>query len=79
MLFSAKQKELASLKQLFVFNAPKTTSASRQKSEANLGCNIASLVAVGCFLFFLEEVKVRHLVEKRKENRVDFREEQKAV
>ena len=29
--------------------------------------------------FFLEEVKVRHLVEKRKENRVDFREEQKAV
>ena len=34
-LFSAKQKELASLKQLFVFNAPKSTSASRQKSEAN--------------------------------------------
>ena len=33
-LFSAKQKELASLKQLFVFNAPKSTSASRQKSEA---------------------------------------------
>ena len=26
-LFSAKQKELASLKQLFVFNAPKSTSA----------------------------------------------------
>ncbi|MBQ7349586.1 MAG: hypothetical protein IJW56_01710 [Bacteroides sp.] len=72
VLFSAKQKELASLKQLFVFNAPKTTSASRQKSEANLGCNIASLVAV-------RGVKVRHVVEKRKENRVDFREEQKAV
>jgi len=35
VLFSAKQKELASLKQLFVFNAPKSTSASRQKSEAN--------------------------------------------
>ena len=34
LLFSTKQKELASLKQLFVFNAPKSTSASRQKSEA---------------------------------------------
>jgi len=33
-LFYAKQKELASLKQLFVFNAPKSTSASRQKKEA---------------------------------------------
>ena len=32
-LFSAKQKELASLKQLFVFNATKSTSASRQKKE----------------------------------------------
>ena len=34
--FSAKQKELAfsMLKQLFVFNAPKRTSASRQKHEA---------------------------------------------
>ena len=33
-LFSAKQKELATLKQLFVFYAPKSTSALRQKSEA---------------------------------------------
>ena len=33
-LFYAKQKELASLKQLFVFNAPKSTCASRQKKEA---------------------------------------------
>ena len=33
-LFCAKQKELASLKQLFVFHAPKSTSASRPKSEA---------------------------------------------
>ena len=31
---SAKQKELASLKQLFVFNAPTLTFASRPKSEA---------------------------------------------
>ena len=50
-LFYAKQKELASLKQLFVFNAPKSTSASRQKKEAGIfrsGCilNIASLVIV---------------------------------
>ena len=33
-LFSAKQKELATLKQLFVFSAPNSTSASRQKNEA---------------------------------------------
>ena len=33
-LFSAKEKELATLKQLFLFNAPKSTSASRQKKEA---------------------------------------------
>ena len=50
-LFYAKLKELASLKQLFVFNAPKSTSASRQKKEAGIfrsGCilNIASLVVV---------------------------------
>ena len=50
-LLYAKQKELASLKQLFVFNAPKSTSASRQKKEAGIfrsGCilNIASLVVV---------------------------------
>ena len=55
-LFSAKQKELASLKQLFVFYAPKSTSASRQKSEAGPLCfflrNIASLVGGWCFLFF---------------------------
>ena len=37
-LFSAKQKELATLKQLFVFHAPKSTSASRQKSEAGPLC-----------------------------------------
>ena len=49
-LFSAKQKELATLKQLFVFYAPKSTFASRQKSEAGplcfYLCNIASLVGV---------------------------------
>ena len=33
-LFSAKEKELATLKQLFLFNAPKSTCASRQKKEA---------------------------------------------
>jgi hypothetical protein len=45
-LFSAKEKELATLKQLFLFNAPKSTSASRQKNEANHRRNIASLVRV---------------------------------
>ena len=51
-LFSAKQKELALLKQLFVFHAPKSISASRQKSEAGpyrFFRNIASLVGCGCF------------------------------
>ena len=32
-LFSAEQKELATLKQLFVLNAPKSTYASRQKKR----------------------------------------------
>ena len=54
---SAKQKELASLKQLFVFYAPTLTSASRPKSEAGpfcfFLCNIASLVGVWCFLSLL--------------------------
>ena len=49
VLFSAKQKELATLKQLFVLHAPKSTSASRQKNEAGsfwsgCGINVASLV-----------------------------------
>ena len=50
VLFSAKQKELATLKQLFVLHAPKSTSASRQKNEAGPlsilggGVNFASLV-----------------------------------
>ena len=34
VLFSAKEKELAPLKQLFLFNAPKSTYALRQKKEA---------------------------------------------
>ena len=38
VLFSAKEKELATLKQLFLFNAPKSTSASRQKKEAGPWC-----------------------------------------
>ena len=50
VLFSAKEKELATLKQLFLFNAPKSTSASRQKNEANIRFNIASLVKVNIHL-----------------------------
>ena len=61
-LFSAKQKELASLKQLFVFNAPTLTYASRPKSEAGPFCFYAtSLRSLGvCFLliFLLVEVGV---------------------
>ena len=34
ILFSTEQKELASLKQLFVLNVPKSISALRQKNEA---------------------------------------------
>ena len=52
-LFSAKQKELASLKQLFVFYAPKSTSASRPKSEAGPFCFYAtSLRSLGYGVFF---------------------------
>ena len=53
-LFSAKQKELASIKQLFVFHAPKSTCASRQKSEAGPLCFFAtSLRPLGwVFSFF---------------------------
>ena len=52
-LFCAKQKELASLKQLFVFHAPKSTCALRQKSEAGPLCFFAtSLRSLGCDVFF---------------------------
>ena len=52
-LFSAKQKELASLKQLFVFHAPKSTCASRQKSEAGSLCFFyaTSLRSLVCDVF----------------------------
>ena len=43
------KKNSLTLKQLFVFNAPKSTSASRQKSEAYIRRNIASLVWVDVF------------------------------
>ena len=50
------KKNSLTLKQLFVFNAPKSTSASQQKSEAGPLCflrNIASLVVCGCLLVIL--------------------------
>jgi len=68
VFFYAKQKELASLKQLFVFNAPKITSASPQKSEANLGRNIASLVAVGVFFYFYFSLDANCYSDVLKEN-----------
>ena len=54
-LFSAKQKELASLKQLFVFHAPKSTSASRPKSEAGPLCFFSQhrFARWGCGVFFI--------------------------
>ena len=53
VLFSAKQKELATLKQLFVFYAPKSASALRQKSEAGPYCFFTtSLRSLGCGVFF---------------------------
>ena len=61
VLFSTKQKELASLKQLFVFNAPTLTSASRPKSEAGPSrflFNIASLVGGVVFASFFLLVEV---------------------
>ena len=92
-LFSAKEKELATLKQLFLFNAPKSTSASRQKNEANHRRNIASLVGSICLPFY--ELSKKHppqtakriwipigfrpLVEEREEFFALSREEEKAV
>ena len=54
-LFSTKQKELASLKQLFVFYAPKSTSASRPKSEAGPYCFFAQhrFARWGCGVFII--------------------------
>ena len=49
---SAKQKELASLKQLFVFNAPTTSSISRQKRWGrNFGATLLRSLLVIVFLF----------------------------
>ena len=81
-LFSAKEKELATLKQLFLFNAPKSTSASRQKNEANHRRNIASLVEVNIHLNERSNVdsqKDRPLVEEREEFFALSREEEKVV
>ena len=54
-LFSAKQKELATLKQLFVFYAPKSTSASRPKSEAGPYCFFGQhrFARWGCGVFII--------------------------
>jgi len=67
------KKNSLTLKQLFVFNASKSTSASRQKNEAGpfrfLGRDSTSL----CSLMY------RHLVEEREEIFVLSREEEKIV
>ena len=69
-LFSAKQKELASLKQLFVFHAPKSTSASRPKSEAGPFCFFAtSLRSLGCDVFFFCFAR---FLSSRAERRISF-------
>ena len=82
-LFSAKEKELATLKHLFLFNASKSTSASRQKNEANHRRNIASLVEVNIHLNERSNVESplgdRPLVEEREEFFALSREEEKAV
>ena len=81
-LFYAKQKELASLKQLFVFNAPKSTSASRQKKEAGIfrsGCilNIASLVVVYVSPLRRGRViaKLKHITPSKKKRTIPFEQE----
>ena len=51
-LFSAEQKELATLKQLFVLNAPKSTYASRQKKR---GRKLPVWMFFASFLFFVEK------------------------
>ena len=71
-LFSAKQKELASLKQLFVFHAPKSTSASRLKSEAGPLCFFyaTSLRSLGCDVFFFSLRSF--FLSSRAERRISF-------
>ena len=62
------KKNSLTLKQLFVFHAPKSTSASRQKSEAGPYCffrNIATLVGCGCFEI-LHYTSFRSGLQKRK-------------
>ena len=90
VLFSAKEKELATLKQLFLFNAPKSTSASRQKKRPDLDAfvgkgrdNIAPLVKENTHLNERSNVEPsledRPLVEEREEFFALSREEEKAV
>ena len=71
-LFSAKQKELATLKQLFVFHAPKSTSASRLKSEAGPLCFFyaTSLRSLGCDVFFFSLRSF--FLSSRAERRISF-------
>ena len=70
--FSTLNKKNSLLKQLFVFNASKSTSALRSKSEA--GHSDATLF---CSLKWM--LMFRHLVEEREGNWGYFREEEKAV
>ena len=70
-LFSAKQKELASLKQLFVFHAPKSTCASRQKSEAGPLCFFATLLrSLGWVFSFLASLVLFCHPERSERSRV---------
>jgi hypothetical protein len=60
-VFPLNKKNSLTLKQLFVFNAPTLTSASRPKSEAGpfcFFCNIASLVGGVVFASFFLFVEV---------------------
>ena len=80
VLFYTKQKELASLKQLFVFNAPKSTSASRQKSEAGpVRFSITLLRSLGVYVLLALKRLFPTSVEEREEIFSLFREEEKAV
>ena len=79
VLFSAKEKELATLKQLFLFNAPKSTSASRQKKEAGPWCFCGETTHLNERSNVEPSLEDRPLVEEREEFFALSREEEKAV
>ena len=71
-VFPLNKKNSLTLKQLFVFNAPTLTSASRPKSEAGPFCFFCatSLRSLGCDVFFFSLRSF--FLSSRAERRISF-------